>query len=197
MYIKKSKISIGIGEYYANSSPSVIHTILGSCVAVCLFDPTTRIGGMNHIFLPGKADLDCYNNPARYGVNAMELLINAVTKLGMKRKNMTAKVFGGGHLFPSIPYENGIGKKIAMFVLRFLQEDRIPVINQDLGGTCGRKIFYHTDTGDTFVKRIVSMQNRSVFMEEEKSLKHLRKDVEKTGDVALFDQADQCLKLRT
>ena len=105
-YMRK-QISIHIGGYHASREPSVIHTVLGSCVAVCLFDPVNRVGGMNHILLPGKADMRHFDVSARYGINAMELLINKMMQLGGSRNRFLAKVFGGAHLFPAISKENG------------------------------------------------------------------------------------------
>jgi len=78
----KKQINIHIGDYYASEEPVIITTLLGSCVAVCLFDGENRIGGMSHIFLPGRAEWDRFDSSARYGINAMELLINKIMKLG-------------------------------------------------------------------------------------------------------------------
>ena len=79
----KTKISIHIGEFYSSADPVVIHTLLGSCVAVCLFDPVKKIGAMNHILLPGRANMKHFDAPARFGINAMELLINGMMNLGL------------------------------------------------------------------------------------------------------------------
>ena len=78
----KKMVSIHIGGFHASRKPAVIETVLGSCVAVCLHDPSACIGGMNHIFLPGRADMKHFDNAARYGVNAMELLVNRIMRLG-------------------------------------------------------------------------------------------------------------------
>ena len=182
----KKRISISIGQYHASRSPVIIQTLLGSCVAVCLFDSKTRIGGMNHIFLPGKADLNCFNQPARYGINAMELLINAILELGADRRRLSAKVFGGGHLLPSIPPERGTGGKIAAFVISFLEKEHIPIISQDTGGTVGRKIFFHTNTGEVFLKRIAPMKNSLIVPGESEAFKRLTKEARKPGEVTLF-----------
>ncbi len=155
----KKRVSISIGQYHASRSPAIIQTLLGSCVAVCLFDSKTRTGGMNHIFLPGEAGLNYFNKPARYSINAMELLINAIMKLGADKRHLSAKVFGGGHLLPSISSERGTGGKIATFVISFLRKEHIPIISRDIGGTVGRRIFFHTNTGEVFLKRITPMKN--------------------------------------
>ena len=111
MILEKKKVSIHIGGLYATRNSTVIETVLGSCVATCLFDPASRIGGMNHIFLPEKPNIKCFSENARYGINAMELLINRIMDLGGCRQRIVAKIFGGSHLFPSISEENGTGIK--------------------------------------------------------------------------------------
>ncbi|MDM8535516.1 chemotaxis protein CheD, partial [Desulfobacterales bacterium HSG17] len=91
----KRHVDIHIGEFHASGQPTVISTLLGSCVAVCLYDPIKQIGGMNHILMPGRADMKRFDMSARYGINAMELLINRIMNLGGKRRNLVAKIFGG------------------------------------------------------------------------------------------------------
>ena len=93
------RITIGIGELFASDQAVVISTVLGSCVSVCLFDPVRKIGGMNHIFLPGNADYREFNASARYGINAMELLINSMLSLSADRRRLLDQV-GHGLQFP-------------------------------------------------------------------------------------------------
>ncbi|HCE6098490.1 hypothetical protein ACEPU1_33790 [Pseudomonas aeruginosa] len=84
-------------EWRVSSEPVALATVLGSCVAACLYDPTACIGGMNHFMLPDAAPGD---GSARYGAHAMELLINALLKAGALRQRLQAKVFGGGNVLP-------------------------------------------------------------------------------------------------
>ncbi|MGA2401571.1 MAG: chemotaxis protein CheD [Syntrophobacteraceae bacterium] len=95
-------IRIHIGGLHASKEPAVIDTVLGSCVAVCLHDAVERIGGMNHILLPGEAELTHFDTSARYGINAMELLINTIATLGGNRRRIAAKAFGGAHILPEL-----------------------------------------------------------------------------------------------
>ena len=120
-------VNINIGDYYASKEPEIIRTVLGSCVAVCLFDPVNQIGGMNHILLPGKPDLKHFDASARYGINAMELLINEILNLGGKKRFLTAKAFGGGHVLPAISRENGVGERNSKFVAEFLHNEGIKI----------------------------------------------------------------------
>jgi chemotaxis protein CheD len=182
----KKKVTIHIGEYFASGEPTIIHTILGSCVAVCLYDPFRRIGGMNHILLPGRVDLKRYNSPARYGINAMELLINRIMALGADRHRLVAKVFGGAHILPGISEENGVGKKNAAFAVQFLQMESIEIISRDLEGYESRKIYFHTDTGEVFLKRIPSSVYPGMVVEEQEVLKRIRSEIKKPGKTTLF-----------
>ncbi len=184
--MKKDLVIIHIGEYHAGRRPTVIKTILGSCVSVCLMDPVTRVGGMNHILLPGRADLAAFDMPARFGINAMELLINAMMKAGGERKRFRAKLFGGADVLPGIRGDYRIGPKIISFVKAFLANEGIRVVNQDLGGTMTRKIFFHTDTGSVFVKRIPRRSCPDLPAEERKKLHKIRRDAETDSDILLF-----------
>ena len=181
----KKEVSIHIGECHVSREPTVIRTLLGSCVAVCLFDPVTRVGGMNHILLPGQADLQHYDAPTRYALNAMDLLITDIMKLGGNRHHLTAKVFGGGNIIPSISEEFGMGQKNIAFVLEFLRIENIRITGQDLGGFDSRRIYFHTDSGDVFLKRIVN-SNLRLAKTEEKYIKQVRKQGFPTGEVELF-----------
>ncbi|MCP4108458.1 MAG: chemotaxis protein CheD [Desulfobacteraceae bacterium] len=185
---RKREVTIHIGGYYASRQPTLIYTLVGSCVAVCMFDPVKKIGGMNHILLPGRADMQHFDAPARYGINAMELLINKIMNLGGDRRNLVAKVFGGAHLLPAISTENGVGKKIAAFVVEFLYNESIKIISRDLEGHESRKIYFHTDTGDVLLKRIKSRYYQAVaYDEERKVITRIRNEVQKPGKVTFFE----------
>jgi chemotaxis protein CheD len=184
--MKKKRISIHIGGFHASREPTVIDTVLGSCVAVCLYDHVAPVGGMNHILLPGKADLKQFDNVARYAINAMELLINRIMNLGGKRQHLVAKVFGGANVLSSISAENGMGTKNLEFVLDFLQMEAITVVSQDLGGYDTRKIYFHTDTSEVFLKRIPFTRRLNSDHQERRVLDSLQKKVEESADVTLF-----------
>ncbi len=185
MNLKKQQ-TIHIGEVYASVEPTVIKTLLGSCVAVCLFDPVKKIGAMNHIFLPGRADLKHFDAPARFGINAMELLINEMMKLGAGRHRLLAKAFGGGHVLHGIDDENGPGRKISDFVTEFLQAESIRLAACDLGGNHGRHVHFETDTGDAWVKKIPKVHIQNIRQKEQKAFRQIRKKIEKPGNITLF-----------
>jgi chemotaxis protein CheD len=146
----------------------IIKTILDSCVAVCLFDPIRKIGGMNHILLPGEADPKRFNSSARYGANAMKLLINHMLKLGAKHKSLVAKVFGGANVLPALAKNLRMGDKNSAYILDLLKVDGIRMIDGDLGGKDSRKIFFHTDTGEVLLQRIGTIQSKNDFLNQQK-----------------------------
>jgi chemotaxis receptor (MCP) glutamine deamidase CheD len=147
-------ITLHIGDLYASKKPIKIRTILGSCVAACLFDPSTGIGGMNHFLLPGT--LDDPGLSTRYGVNAMEVLINEMMKLGARRKTLQAKIFGGGDIFRAAHPYMIIGEKNIQFVREFLETESIPVMASRVGGKQGLTVVCFPHIFDVFVKPITT-----------------------------------------
>ena len=184
--VKNKIVSIHIGEYHASRRPAVIQTLVGSCVAVCLFDPVNHVGGMNHILLPGRADMKRFDAPARYGINAMELLINRIMNLGGKRHRIVAKTFGGAHLLPAISEENSVGRKNVAFVLEFLRNESIRIISRDMAGHESRRLFFVTETGDVFLKRIPSRYYPDINSRENKMLRHVRREARMPATVNYF-----------
>lgn len=136
------------GEYLASGDDIVIGTILGSCVAVVLHDPVRKLGGMNHFLLADVGYHVDVNSPeflvskGRFGIHAMELLINEMIKLGADRRDLQAKVFGGSNiLISSNTAGSTVPQKNIEFALSYLHKEKIPVVNTDVGGTGARKIF--------------------------------------------------------
>ena len=132
------------GEFRVSRDPSeVLSTVLGSCVAVCLWDPGAQVGGMNHFLLPaapGQGD----TKMLRYGAHAMEVLINELLKLGARRLALQAKLFGGANVTDAL---GPIGKANATFAVSYLGDEGIPCIAKSLGGTQARRIMFRPATG--------------------------------------------------
>lgn len=123
-------ITVIQGEFRISDSPTVVlSTILGSCIAVCLYDRVAKIGGMNHFLLPGQHSSS--NLDVRYGVNAMELLINGLLKSGADRKHLTAKLFGGSSIAKNL---GKIGESNITFAREYLRNEKIPCVSESLGG---------------------------------------------------------------
>jgi chemotaxis protein CheD len=167
-------------DYLVTDQPVALVTLLGSCVAACLFDPIARLGGMNHFMLPGEpTDGTC----ARYGANAMELLINDLLKGGARRQRLQAKVFGGGNVLSGF-HTDPIGTRNAQFVLDYLKAERIPVLAQDLGDTQARKVGFFAQTGRSLVKRLPATRDEVV--EAERALYGRLARAPVAGTVELF-----------
>lgn len=143
-------IKILPGEFYVTGEAMALTTVLGSCVSACIRDRELRIGGMNHFMLP---DADGGGGSARYGSYAMEVLVNELLKLGAIRRNLEAKVFGGGAVLKNMT-ESNVGARNAAFVLDYLNAERIAIVGQDLGDACPRKIAYLPHQGRAMVKRL-------------------------------------------
>ena len=161
---KEEEHNIILGDVKATKGPAVIKTLLGSCVAACLYDPESGVGGMNHFSLPGVAD-DGAN--ARYGAYAMELLITSLMKKGADRSRLKAKVFGGGKVLDVESERLNVGARNASFVLTFLEVEGIPVLAQSLGGTKGRMIRFRPHTGQAFEKPLAGRELPKVVEREE------------------------------
>jgi chemotaxis protein CheD len=131
---------------YASKTPTMVSTILGSCIAVCFWDPTLRIGGINHFMLPfwngqGLAS-------PKYGNIAIDRLMEKMISMGSNPKNIKAKVFGGGEVIETNIKQFHIGDRNIQIAFERLDELKIPVISQSVGGKLGRKIQFNTETGE-------------------------------------------------
>lgn len=148
MGARERQHNITQGEFaVSNTDGDVITTLLGSCVSACLWDPTARVGGMNHILLPHRARaLERLSS----GTNEMEVLINKLLNVGGVKTNLQAKVFGGAQLSENL---GNIGASNVAFVFSFLRNEGIPVFSTDTGGHFGRLIRFWPATGKAQVKR--------------------------------------------
>lgn len=174
------------GEYFATDKNMLLVTVLGSCVAACVRDSRAGVGGMNHFMLP-RSERDPTNPvsmSARYGTFAMEILINQLIKMGGRRENMEAKVFGGGNVLRGFTLNN-IGESNASFVLEYLQNEGIRVTAEDMLGVNPRKIYYFPGSGRVLVKKIRELHNHTIVERESEYNLRLR-DAVVGGDVEMF-----------
>lgn len=142
------KIHITQGERAVGASPDqVISTILGSCVSCCLWDPVAGVGGMNHMLLTVSNRGDGPSNLA--GINAMELLINDILKLGGQRDRLRAKAFGGAKMVAGL---SDIGNANSAFTLDFLKNEGITCESHSLGGEAARHIMFWPASGRALQK---------------------------------------------
>jgi chemotaxis protein CheD len=184
-HFNRQAMKILPGEFYATTEDEVIVTVLGSCVAACLLDPIAMVGGMNHFMLPvkqGERDPDVFY-AARYGVAAMEYLINNLLHLGAQRDRLVAKAFGGGRVMKGL--SSDVGDQNIEFVRQFLRNENIPVWSEDLGGLHPRKVYFFPHTGQVLVKRMEHTHNDTVMIRELTYLQEFSRSP-MDGDVELF-----------
>lgn len=180
--MKNDEVTIYLGGLHVSSSPVVIRTVVGACIAVCLHDSEAGVGGMNHFLLPAQHPPDDPDEPSRFGVNAMELLVSGIQRLGGQRRRLRAKIFGGGQIFA------GVGTRIAQsnirFILSYASAEGLEVASQDLGGSAGRRLLFHTGSGKAFVKRLGGLALRAARLRDEEAAEARSPD---HGKVVLFD----------
>jgi chemotaxis protein CheD len=159
-------VRLPLGGVFASATHLKITTLLGSCVAACLHDPETRVGGMNHILLPGRMQAGDDGLATRYGVNAMEMLINRIMKLGGSRQNLRAKVFEGAKMLGFGPGTVDVAEMNAEFTLEFLKREHIPLEAYRLGGACAVTVWFEPVTNKALVRRIPRSEGLEVLSHE-------------------------------
>ncbi|WP_425100024.1 chemotaxis protein CheD [Tropicibacter sp. S64] len=164
------------GDYVISNDPStILTTVLGSCIAVCLFDATAKVGGMNHFLLPEGEGSDAGN--VRYGANAMELLINGLLKKSAERHRLEAKIFGGAKMMGNL---RNIGASNAAFAHQFLKDEGIRCLAESTGGTSARRIRFWPTTG---LVRQLTVQGQ---IEQVAPVKPVAVPRQKQDDIVLF-----------
>jgi chemotaxis protein CheD len=155
--VPEVQVSLMQGDIHFTTEPKVLVTVLGSCVAVCLWDKLRAIGGMNHFVLPSDRNGD---KSTRYGDVAIDELLGGLMRLGCRLSDLQAKVFGGAAV---LPFGGGqtVGQNNVQLALDRLRRDHIRITAQRTGGTLGQQIRFHTRTGEVFVRYIVA-SNRKI-----------------------------------
>jgi chemotaxis protein CheD len=144
-----SKLYLAPGRLYASADRVCVTTILGSCVAVCLYDPDRHVGGINHFLLPFGFPLS-----PRFGDAAVPLLIESVLAKGAHRPSLRAKLFGGACVLEAFRSEDPLGAQNVRVARARLQAEHIPIVAEDTGGDHGRKLLFELQTGDAWVRAI-------------------------------------------
>jgi chemotaxis protein CheD len=179
---KSDAVKLLPGEYYVHDADDlVLMTVLGSCVAACLFDRTAHLGGMNHFMLPDGG------SAGRYGAFAMELLINELMKRGARRDRLEAKVFGGGQVMRNFSTMN-VGEQNVRFVEQFLAAERITIVSHDVLDIHPRKVCLFPGSARALCKKLASTQSDVIATEESAYRGRLARQpaVATAGSVELF-----------
>jgi chemotaxis protein CheD len=178
------------GEYYVTMHEEMVTTVLGSCISACIYDPEQGIGGMNHFMLPESNDAHgamtsrsgVSDLATRYGFFAMEGLINDILKLGCRKSDLRAKVFGGGKIIQGM---TNIGQQNIGFAKDYLRTEGIPTESSDVGLIYPRKVNFFPKTGRALVKRLTALHNDTI-VTRELSYRAVLSKSEVTGEVELF-----------
>ena len=179
------------GEFYVTKHEEAISTVLGSCISACIWDDMMRIGGMNHFMLPVKGDgvgsfgwQNDNSYTCRYGLWAMEYLINEILKHGGHRRNLKVKLFGGGNVIANM--SSDVGGRNIQFAQEYVENEGLTVIGSDVGGNLPRKILFYPTTGKVLVKKLHSTHNDTIQRRESQYINSLDKPVDSGNDIELF-----------
>jgi chemotaxis protein CheD len=156
----------------------VISTLLGSCVAACLFDPSTRVGGLNHFLLPAG------EGTMLYGTHAMEMLVNGILREGGRRAGIQAKAFGGAQMKRGASVL-GIGRRNGDFIRLYLANEHIPLLAEDLGGSTARRVWFHPSSGRVWVEALAPQDAQPLDREERRYREGITA-APPAGDIEIF-----------
>jgi chemotaxis protein CheD len=176
------------GEFFVSGDDIVLSTVLGSCISACMWDRNAQVGGMNHFMLPGDANRggaepDPIGLAGRYGVFAMEQLINELLKRGARKPNLEVKLFGGGAVLRNFTALN-VGERNAEFVLEFLRMEGIRVASQDLLDVFPRRVAFFPVSGRALCRKLAQVDASIVSAEQQYNARLNTSKV--GGDVELF-----------
>jgi chemotaxis protein CheD len=174
-------VQIMQGDSYVTSQPNeVLTTVLGSCIAACIRDPKAGVGGMNHFLLPdGRSD---GHDARRFGVNAMEVLINGLIKLGGARERFEAKLFGGANVLPQL---SDVGSRNVAFAKKYLGDEGIKLVGGDMGGSSPRRVQFWPVSGRVRQQEVRTDRKRLVECEISEA-RHEPLEAAASHDVELF-----------
>ena len=149
----RAKHYLHSGQYFVGDEATEVTTILGSCVAVCLWQADLGIGGINHFLLPSWAGSG--RASPRFGNVAISSLIEAMLSRGCAASELEAKIFGGATVLSRGAQETeSRGLRNIALARAMLASEIIEIVKEDVGGARGRKLIYHTDDGTAWIRKI-------------------------------------------
>jgi len=143
-------------ELFVSKEPHTIITILGSCVAICIWDKQLMFGGANHYMLP----LWNGNGLAtpKYGNIAIGMLLEKMLRSGSDKKNLVTKIFGGAKMLQDHSNIFNIGERNVQVANDICKKEEISIISASTGGVKGRKIYFNTQTGEVYQKYLTGTE---------------------------------------
>ena len=154
---ERTRVILKPAELHISTTQEMLTTVLGSCVAVCLWDPETRIAGMNHFVLSHRKDSTSgYPDEAagRFGEDAMPALLEQLERAGAPRFRLAVKLFGGAMIINKECKSNCVGDENIKTARAFLAQRGMPIVAEDVGGTVGRRIHFDGQTGRVEMERL-------------------------------------------
>ena len=150
------------GCLYLSRNPATIRCVVGTSVSVCLWDKQQRFGGMNHFIHPVIRDAD--KATTRYGNVATAALVDMMLEQGSAYGHMVAQVTGGA--VPETNRSNDLGARNVEAAREVLVRKGIAITSEDVGGTLGRKILFHTDTGQLLTMKVHQLRDEDWISDE-------------------------------
>ena len=148
-----SKVTIGISDMnIVSDNDSIITYALGSCIAICLYDPAIKIAGMAHIMLPYSKECPADRNILKFADTATHELLFQMEKRSARKSRLRAKIAGGAQMFKIISEAANIGRRNSMAVKETLRSLMIPVIAEDIGDDFGRTVEFFASNGQLHVR---------------------------------------------
>lgn len=191
------RVQIPPGGQFVCNQDIILTTLLGSCVAACLYDPVNRVVGMNHFLLSSprysKDSSLIVTDGGRYGISAMEILINEMLKKGAMKRYIKAKAFGGASVIKISSTNNFsvVGEVNVRFIKEFLESESIPLVSSDLGGDLGRVIHFFANDFSVFLRKIKKTVSEGLVNKEqkywEKSIQKRKQEEETDSNIELWD----------
>lgn len=156
------RVFLHTGDAYIGVKPTIVSTVLGSCVAISMFSPRTHQGIICHAFLPFRSEAKCENDRSiqicRYVDTAVDHLLKCMLRLGVKKNELEVKLFGGATGLTTNqvrpPSALGIGNRNVSAALDCLEMHGLHPCRMDVGGNVGRKLLFATHSGDIWMKRL-------------------------------------------
>lgn len=184
---KTAGVKVLPGEYYATKDNIMITTLLGSCISACLYDDKAKVGGLNHFLLPGEENsANLLSSSGRYGMFAMELLINHLMKLGATREHLKAKVFGGARVIKGMTSAN-VGQHNVDFITLYLDQESIPISALSVLDIYPRKVNFFPSSGRVYVKQLTGHYDSELIAQEKKYQGQAQAEADQSGgEIDLF-----------
>ena len=170
------------GEFYVTRSDEIVTTVLGSCVSACIRDPWTGVSGMNHFMLP-EDPMGGGGASARYGMFAMEQLVNGILRWGGRRSALEIKLFGGGRVIPGM---GDVGRANVDFVRAYLAAEQMPVLVEDLGQAVARRVRFDAVSGKVRVLHLPVTENHHIAERELELASKIKSRARQGGGIELF-----------